>query len=702
MARQPVRSTRSTRPHPVLSSPLNDSNPPAYAQITETTTFGPATVNGASPPQPGGAGDYRSCTAAIAELPSTTEPVCGAVPVSAGVFVVYPGQEDLNLNYHITYLIDTTTTQTDTITTDDVYEIDGFSGAVSAVPEPSAWGLMLAGIAVMGAALRLGRRKRAGLARSPSKPSRQKGWAVVMALALATAGLAPLAARAQTPIPGEPNQFTSTSAGDSLEFAPPITQVATVNAFVTTVIGKLNGGTVYDQVFDLASASFSVQTALATANATIFADSGPGVIIDAPILTSSTASSTASASTYSLDPSQPAATITVTTNYGPELFTLGDRRSCGAAVAALPSTTLPVCATPPTGTVFTLLAGQEDTNVATGTIYLIDTATLNTTTNTLTDVYEIDGFSSLASAVPEPSTWGLMLAGFAVVAAALRLGRRKRAGLARSPSKASPQKGRAVVMGLALATAGVAPLAARAQTQVPGDPGHYTSTSKTDSLQFAAPLTQVVTLSNYVTTVVGKLNGATVYDQVFDLAAASSGVQTAVSAADAAIYAASTPGVIIDAPILTSGATSSTTSASTYMLDPAQPTPIITVTTNFGPGPLVIGDQRSCGAAVSALPSTTAPVCATPPAGIIFTLLAGQEDTNVATNIVYLIDTTTVNTDTTTTTDVYEIDGFSSAASAVPEPSAWGLMLAGFAILGVGLRFGRRGRALRKVHGRLA
>jgi hypothetical protein len=214
-------------------------------------------------------------------------------------------------------------------------------------------------------------------------------------------------------------------------FAAPTTQVATLDAFVTTVIGKLNGGTVYDQVFDLPAASSSVQAGLTAANAVIFADGGPGVIIDAPILTSRTGSSTASTSTYSLDPTQPAATITVTTNYGPELFTLGDRRSCGAAVAALPSTTLPVCATPPTGTLFNIKAGQVDTDVATATIYLIDTATLDTTTNTLTDVYEIDGFSSAVSAVPEPSAWGLMLGGIAVLGAGLR-GERRRSALRRA------------------------------------------------------------------------------------------------------------------------------------------------------------------------------------------------------------------------------------------------------------------------------
>jgi hypothetical protein len=130
-----------------------------------------------------------------------------------------------------------------------------------------------------------------------------------------------------------------------------------------------------------------------------------------------------------------------------------------------------------------------------------------------------------------------------------------------------------------------------------------------------------------------------------------------------------------------------------------QPAKTITVTTNFGPGPVPIGDQRSCGAAVAALPSTTPPVCATPPAATIFNLKAGQEDSNVDTATLYLIDTATLDTTTNTLTDVYEIDGFSGAVSAVPEPSAWGLMLGGMALLGAGLRGEQRRSALRQVRG---
>src|SRR5665213_840012 len=119
-----------------------DPSQPALTTITNTTTFGPATVNGGVPlvigftsPNPN-FGLYTLCLG-VAGLPSTTEPACTAV--NGGTLAILAGQTDINVNTNVTQLIDTATTTTDTTTTDEIYEIDGIVRAIgtvhSAVPE---------------------------------------------------------------------------------------------------------------------------------------------------------------------------------------------------------------------------------------------------------------------------------------------------------------------------------------------------------------------------------------------------------------------------------------------------------------------------------------------------------------------------------------------------------------------------------------
>ena len=77
--------------------------------------------------------------------------------VNGGTFTINVGQTDVNFAVIDQYLIETTTTRTDTTTTKAIYDIFGTNA--DTVPEPATWTLMIVGIGVVGMALRLDRRR---------------------------------------------------------------------------------------------------------------------------------------------------------------------------------------------------------------------------------------------------------------------------------------------------------------------------------------------------------------------------------------------------------------------------------------------------------------------------------------------------------------------------------------------------------------
>ena len=89
----------------------------------------------------------------------------------------------------------------------------------------------------------------------------------------------------------------------TLAFNTPTQTVTTVNAFQTTIQGKLIGGSLlYDQTFPDAYGSAPVQAGLSQARLAITTAGGPGVVIAAPQLIShSVTSSSTTTSTYSLN-----------------------------------------------------------------------------------------------------------------------------------------------------------------------------------------------------------------------------------------------------------------------------------------------------------------------------------------------------------------------------------------------------------------
>ena len=205
------------------------------------------------------------------------------------------------------------------------------------------------------------------------------------------------------------------------------------------------------------------------------------------------------------------------------------------------------------------------------------------------------------------------------------------------------------------------------------------STVVTNSANYAvsfapATLTTIQTTA-FDTELIGKLNGGVIlYDQSFNAAFGTPTVAAGVTAAITAITTAGGPGVVITGPTLASHTvTTNSVSNSVYSLDAAQPQPLVATTSTFGPATvnasLFSGNPGTNGnpanpnagvysacSGISTLPSTTKPTC-TAVNGGTFTVLAGQQDINVNTTTTYLIDTATTTTDTTLTTEVYDING---------------------------------------------
>lgn len=184
------------------------------------------------------------------------------------------------------------------------------------------------------------------------------------------------------------NQAFSFSTRDALVFNAPTTTTNHVSIFSTQIIGRLVGGQpLYDQTFSAAFNSLTVQNALTAARAAITVAGGPGVIIGDPVRTSSsTTSSTASVSTYSLA-GPGVATQTVVTTFGPATVQIGALSTC--TVSVLPSATRPTCTTG--GTSFTVGDAIEHFNTITTTTYTINEARTDTITDTLRETWEING-----------------------------------------------------------------------------------------------------------------------------------------------------------------------------------------------------------------------------------------------------------------------------------------------------------------------
>jgi hypothetical protein len=66
-----------------------------------------------------------------------------------------------------------------------------------------------------------------------------------------------------------------------------------------------------------------------------------------------------------------------------------------------------------------------------------------------------------------------------------------------------------------------------------------------------------------------------------------------------------------------------------------------------------------------------------------FTVLAGQLDINVNTNVEYYAYQNVTTTNTYLTTQSYTISGTAAAVSATPAPASWLLLVIGLAVAGL-------------------
>ncbi len=208
---------------------------------------------------------------------------------------------------------------------------------------------------------------------------------VILMLALIAGGTAP-SARAQ----GNTSITNTTSTTDTIVFNAPTATTTRVNTFSTEIIGRLAGGTVFDQTFAVAFSDPTVQNGVTAARLAITTAGGPGIVVLGPTLRSHTETLTStSTSVYSLAGTN--FNVTTATTFGPTTIVVGNRTSCGAAIAGLPSTTAPACGPVPAGTTFIVAAGTLNVNTNTQTIYLVDTATTTNETLLIAEIYELTG-----------------------------------------------------------------------------------------------------------------------------------------------------------------------------------------------------------------------------------------------------------------------------------------------------------------------
>ena len=451
------------------------------------------------------------------------------------------------------------------------------------------------------------------------------------------------------------------------------------DAYVTEILGKLDSGTVFDQTFNLAYSDTTVQNGVASALSAINNAGGPGVIVSGPTQVSQRLTLLSStSSTTSLVQSQ--TTITsISVQVGPVDLPYNGTNvwvdgSNGGSAGFLGICATAGSCTGGTATPGTLPAGMTNINMNTNTAEQILQTTTTTDAYQITSVYLLDGTAQGVSGVPEPSTWALMILGFCSLGF---MGyRRKQTGhQLRGPVR--------FALALLLACVGLVALegGARAQSLCPSTTC-YTGTNSTTQTFTTQDLTQQT--DAYVTEILGKLNGGTVFDQTFNLAYSDPTVQTGVTSALAAITSLGGSSVIIAGPTQVSQIVTllSSTSSTTSVVQ----SQTITVTVVGLVGPLTlpfdgsgIGFLGICatGGGSGALPTGCSGGNATP--GV---LAPGQKDINTNANTAEQILQTTTTTDAYQIASVYLLDGTAQGVSAVPEPSTWAMLLLGFAGLG--------------------
>ena len=183
----------------------------------------------------------------------------------------------------------------------------------------------------------------------------------------------------------------------------------------------------------------------------------------------------------------------------------------------------------------------------------------------------------------------------------------------------------------------------------PNPGGQQVITNSTTSSYVDRDIPVTAAVDNYSTTLVLLLNGAQFYSRTFPNAYADPTVAAAVTAAEGVL---SGDGASFGSPVQTANTSvlqGSTTVTSPTAVDTNIATGVATVTTavTFGPAIILVGENQSQ----------------------TFTILAGQEDINVNTDVQYYADVYVTTTNTYLVSQTYQISGVTGGAAAVPTPA---------------------------------